>query len=192
VKERGEQNVFYETTVTPFGELGIVWRSKENGDSFIVHIFLPLENVRILSPIQRFFPTARRFCCETIKKIGSQIMNYLQGAPTDFSFGYLDMNYCYKFQKRVLIANRAIPRGKVCSYGDLASKVHVSAAARAVGTALAKNPFPLVIPCHRVVKSNGRVGGFGGGLKMKRALLELEGVKFDIHGKVCREYFQSG
>ena len=56
--------------------------------------------------------------------------------------------------------------------------------ARAVGGALARNPFPIIIPCHRAIKSNGELSGFRGGLKMKRALLELEGVEFSQDGRV--------
>jgi O-6-methylguanine DNA methyltransferase len=64
-------------------------------------------------------------------------------------------------------------------------------AARAVGTALARNPFPLIIPCHRVVRSDGMLGGFGGGLKMKKALLEMEGVAFDRSGRVQKAHLWS-
>jgi methylated-DNA-[protein]-cysteine S-methyltransferase len=65
----------------------------------------------------------------------------------------------------------------------------VPGAARAVGTALARNPFPIIIPCHRTVRSNGDLGGFGGGLKMKRELLELEGVQFSTTGRVLTDRF---
>jgi methylated-DNA-[protein]-cysteine S-methyltransferase len=64
-------------------------------------------------------------------------------------------------------------------------------AARAVGTALARNPFPVIIPCHRAIRGDGTLGGFGGGLKMKRALLEMEGVRFDRYGKVMDDCFTS-
>ncbi len=56
--------------------------------------------------------------------------------------------------------------------------------ARVVGNALARNPFPIIIPCHRAIKSNGALGGFQGGIKMKRALLELEGIEFSERGMV--------
>jgi len=59
----------------------------------------------------------------------------------------------------------------------------------AVGTALAKNPFPIVIPCHRAVRSDGTLGGYQGGLEMKRALLEMEGVYFDTFDRVLTEAF---
>ena len=74
------------------------------------------------------------------------------------------------------------------TYGGLAARMGVPGGARAVGNAMAGNPFPLVVPCHRVIRGDGSLGGFGGGLKMKRALLEMEGVRFDSRGRVLPEH----
>jgi methylated-DNA-[protein]-cysteine S-methyltransferase len=189
LKKRGEHLLFYETVCSSFGEIGIVWTNKEKSP-LIVRIFIPAEDNAMSVMLQRLFPNAERLWCDTIKNCSLQIQDYLKGTPIDFSLDCLDMSYCYKLQERVLLANRKIPRGKVRSYGDLAEELHVFLGARVVGTALAKNPFPLVIPCHRVVKGNRDLGGFDGGLKMKRALLEMEGIKFDASGKVCRDYLQ--
>ena len=82
-----------------------------------------------------------------------------------------------------------IPRGKVLSYGGLAKKIGAPKAARAVGTALARNPFPLVLPCHRVVRSTGRPGNFGGSPAMKVALLAGGGVRFNKKGIVEKYLF---
>ena len=71
---------------------------------------------------------------------------------------------------------RSIPHGATISYAELARRVGRPDAARAVGQAVGSNPIPLLIPCHRVVASDGTLGGFGGGLPMKRALLRQEGV----------------
>jgi methylated-DNA-[protein]-cysteine S-methyltransferase len=81
----------------------------------------------------------------------------------------------------------AIACGKVMSYGDLARKILAPGAQRAVGTALGRNPFPLIIPCHRVIRSDGSLGGFGGGLALKLELLQLEGVEFDEKGRVKKK-----
>ena len=82
-----------------------------------------------------------------------------------------------------------MPRGRVVTYGALAGKVNAPRAARAVGTAMARNPFPLVFPCHRVVRSLGDPGNFGGGAELKRRLLALEGVGFDERGRIDARYY---
>lgn len=85
---------------------------------------------------------------------------------------------CSIFQKKVLRAVYAIPRGKISTYKLIAKKIGKPKASRAVGAALAKNPFLLLIPCHRVIRSDGSLGGYRGGLRLKKYLLELEGVSF--------------
>ncbi|MCK5817504.1 MAG: methylated-DNA--[protein]-cysteine S-methyltransferase [Candidatus Marinimicrobia bacterium] len=78
------------------------------------------------------------------------------------------------FQKAVWMACASIPYGETRSYGDLAKMIGKPKAVRAVGTALSQNPIPLIIPCHRVLRSDGNLGGFAGGLVVKKALLDLE------------------
>ncbi len=78
------------------------------------------------------------------------------------------------FQKKVLTALQQIPYGETASYGEVAEKIGNPFASRAVGQANARNPIPIVIPCHRVVGSNGTLTGFGGGIEVKQALLDLE------------------
>jgi len=101
----------------------------------------------------------------------------------------LDWEVCPLFQQRVLRAEARIPRGRVSTYGRIAAHLSVPRAARAVGNALALNPFPLIIPCHRTVRSDGSLGGFQGGLAMKRRLLELEGIAFAFSGKALLSKF---
>jgi O-6-methylguanine DNA methyltransferase len=81
------------------------------------------------------------------------------------------------FQARVWRQIRKIPRGEVRSYGRIAKVLRKPSAARAVGQACGRNPIPLVIPCHRVVASDGSLGGFTAGLEVKRRLLSLEGAR---------------
>lgn len=88
------------------------------------------------------------------------------------------LELCGEFQRRVLLAEYGIPRGWVSTYGRIARHIGSPGAARAVGTALAENPFPIIIPCHRAVRADGTLGGYQGGKEMKRALLEMEGVEF--------------
>ncbi|WKX69746.1 methylated-DNA--[protein]-cysteine S-methyltransferase [Streptomyces sp. XD-27] len=89
----------------------------------------------------------------------------------------LDWSLSAGFNRRVLreLADH-VPYGAVVGYQDLADRVSEPGAARAVGTAMGSNPLPVVVPCHRVVESDGGIGGFGGGLETKRRLLALEGV----------------
>jgi len=90
----------------------------------------------------------------------------------------LDLRGCSPFERRVLGVVRRIPRGKTRTYAQVAEHAGHPGAARAVGRVMAKNPIPLLVPCHRVVRSDGGLGGYsGGGLKVKRRLLALEGAK---------------
>jgi methylated-DNA-[protein]-cysteine S-methyltransferase len=80
-----------------------------------------------------------------------------------------------KFEKKVYSAAKRIPAGRVSTYGEIAGAIH-SKACRAVGNALHRNPTPIIVPCHRVVKSDGSLGGFAGGPQKKIFLLKKEGV----------------
>lgn len=104
----------------------------------------------------------------------ARLQAYFRGQAVDFADQPLDMGQGTEFQRRVWAAARAVSRGKTRSYGALAREVGSPGAARAVGQAMARNPWPIVVPCHRVVGHDGRITGFGGGLEMKRRLLELE------------------
>jgi methylated-DNA-[protein]-cysteine S-methyltransferase len=81
------------------------------------------------------------------------------------------------FQQKVWQQLRLIPYGETISYGELACRIGNPSASRAVGAANTKNPIPIVIPCHRVIGSNGKLTGFGGGLPTKAQLLQLEGIQ---------------
>lgn len=100
---------------------------------------------------------------------------YLQGHPFPADLP-IDLTRIPPFAQRVLSACREIPYGKTRTYRELAAAIGSPGAARAVGGALARNPVPVVIPCHRVLGSDGRLTGFLGGLAWKRALLAHEGI----------------
>lgn len=105
-----------------------------------------------------------------------QLRAYFAGELTDFRLE-LDWSLSDGFHRRVLEALAArVPYGSVVSYQFLADRVGEPGAAQAVGRAMASNPLPIVVPCHRVIESDGGLGGFGGGLETKRSLLALEGV----------------
>jgi len=135
------------------------------------------------------YAVIRPLSCPTIEVLTEQIQSFLEGKAVDFQLDLIDLGGCSEFQRRVLLAEHKIPRGWVSTYGRIARSLGVSKAARAVGTALARNPFPIIIPCHRAIRSNGELGGFRGGLMMKRALLELEGVEVSATGKVLTSRF---
>jgi len=83
----------------------------------------------------------------------------------------------------------AIPRGAVSTYQRIARHVGRPNGARAVGNALANNPFPVIVPCHRAIRTDRSLGGYQGGFKMKRTLLEMEGIDFDDTGRVAAKGF---
>ncbi|MFC8242922.1 methylated-DNA--[protein]-cysteine S-methyltransferase [Streptomyces chartreusis] len=105
-----------------------------------------------------------------------QMEQYFAGTRRNFELP-LDWSLISGFNRQVLreLAT-GVPFGTVVGYGDLAGRVGQPGAAQAVGVAMGANPLPVVVPCHRVVESDGGIGGFGGGLETKRKLLALEGV----------------
>ncbi|MCX7681599.1 MAG: methylated-DNA--[protein]-cysteine S-methyltransferase [Anaerolineae bacterium] len=122
-----------------------------------------------------------------LAELGERIRRYLNGEETNFEPRHLELlalESCTHFQQHVLLATYAIPRGQVATYSGIAAQLGKPYAARAVGNALAYNPFPIIIPCHRVVRADGHLGGYGGGPEMKRTLLELEGVRVSPAGIV--------
>ncbi|WP_405688756.1 methylated-DNA--[protein]-cysteine S-methyltransferase [Streptomyces sp. NBC_00057] len=105
-----------------------------------------------------------------------QLAAYFAGSLREFSLD-LDWSLTSGFNRQVLRKLAAgVPYGAVVGYGGLAEHVGQPGAAQAVGAAMGSNPLPVVVPCHRVVESDGGLGGFGGGLETKRKLLALEGV----------------
>jgi len=106
--------------------------------------------------------------------LGRDVVRHLSGTLVDFRRYEVELDAFSPFERAVFAATRAIPRGEVRMYGQIAAAIGKPAAPRAVGNALGKNPACLVIPCHRVVGVDG-LGGFTSGLRWKRALLNLEG-----------------
>ncbi len=103
-----------------------------------------------------------------------QVQEFLEGKRHGFELEF--ELYGTVFQREVWSALRAIPYGATRTYGEIASSIGKPGAMRAVGAASGANPLPLVIPCHRVVAAGGKLGGFGGGLPLKRRLLAMEGA----------------
>jgi len=118
----------------------------------------------------------------TIATLIQAIYRYFQGEDTDVTYaeGLLDTLEATPFERSVLLEVISIPRGETASYGEVAERAGFPGAARAVGNVMRSNPFPIVIPCHRVIKADGSLGGYGGQEHLKARLLRLEGV--DIAG----------
>jgi len=109
--------------------------------------------------------------------------DYFAGRKVDFRPYRIDWEGCTPFRRRVLAAAAAIPYGEVRSYRWLAlAATGRPGCSRAVGGAMAANPLPLIIPCHRVIRSDGELGGFAGGPDLKARLLALEGVELPRQG----------
>lgn len=112
-------------------------------------------------------------CAELLREL---LARYFQGIPEDFARLVLDWDQGTEFQRQVWLGARQIPWGATASYGDLAARLGRSTgAARAIGHALGRNPFHLIVPCHRFLSNKGELVAFAGGLEWKRVLLQCEG-----------------
>jgi O-6-methylguanine DNA methyltransferase len=163
------ETVYLSTLKTRFGVLNLA--SSERG---LLYVAFPGRKGAMRSWLARFAPGAR------IKKdrranarVEKQLREYLEGRRRAFDLP-LDLRGT-PFQKKVWRALTRIPCGRTASYGAIARKVGNPGAARAVGGANNSNPAPIVVPCHRVIGSDGSLTGFGGGIGLKKKLLELEG-----------------
>ncbi|MEN6593252.1 MAG: MGMT family protein [Methanobacterium sp.] len=149
----------------------------------VVKISLPkTDKTKAIADITNYYPDFE--LRDEYKDIAKDISRIYKGKKVDFDLGMLELDVDKSnrdlpvkstFQKDVLLETYNIPYGEVETYKSLAEKL-ISRAYRAVGTVMAKNPFPLVVPCHRVVKSDLTIGQYGGGRKMKGELLKKEGV----------------
>jgi methylated-DNA-[protein]-cysteine S-methyltransferase len=173
----------YALLSSAFGTFAIVWQETDRGPR-VCRIFLPEEQASVENLVQTDFADSSRLSCPTITELGERIQSFLEGEAVDFELGVIALENCSEFQGRVLLAVHGILRGWVSTYGNIARSLQVPGGARAVGRALSLNPFPIIIPCHRIIKSNGELGGFRGGLRMKKILLELEGIEFSQTGNV--------
>ena len=169
-----------------FGTLLLLWRDTPEGPR-ITRVLLPRDGnatEEMLCVLREGGPARSR---PETKAWAGRITRFLEGEDVTFPLDVLALETCSEFQQRVLRAEHAIPRGFVSAYGRIATHLGVPGAARAVGSALAGNPFPILVPCHRAIRSNMELGGYQGGINMKRALLELEGLEVSPEGKVITD-----
>ena len=177
------ESLSYTLLPSAFRTFCLIWQETEKGPT-VHRVLFPHEQTLVENMRRMALAGANSLSCPAIKELGQRIQSFLEGEAVEFELGILALEGCSEFQKRVLLAEYKIPRGWISTYGRIARYLGIPGGARAVGGALARNPFPIVVPCHRAIRANGELGGFRGGLEMKRALLELEGVEFSQTGKV--------
>jgi methylated-DNA-[protein]-cysteine S-methyltransferase len=167
---------------TPFGTVALAWYGSDR--PVISDVLISSETRSARQRAMELYPEAGWASCAEVDQTARHIAAYLAGDPVEFALDLLDLDQCGPFHRRVLLATHGISRGFVASYGGVAAHLGCPGGARAVGNAMATNPFPLIIPCHRVVRSDFTLGSYGGGVEMKRALLEQEGVVPDGRGRI--------
>ena len=159
---------------TAIGRCGLAW-----GQGGIVGVQLPEPAGADRARLLRRFPDAvEGEPPPELREVVERLQSHLAGGAPDLGSIALDMECVAEFARRVYELTRAIPRGEPRTYGEIAAALGDPGAARAVGQALGRNPFPIVVPCHRVLAAGGGTGGFSayGGVATKRRLLEIEGA----------------
>jgi methylated-DNA-[protein]-cysteine S-methyltransferase len=162
--------IFFDTAI---GRCALAW-----GARGIVSIQLPERSDRAaLARMRRRVPEGREATPPPdVRLVLDRIVALLRGEPVDLTDVVLDMEGVAPFERRVYEVARAIPPGSTLSYGEIASRLGDRSAARDVGQALGRNPFAIVVPCHRVVAAGGKLGGFSarGGVATKLRMLAIE------------------
>jgi methylated-DNA-[protein]-cysteine S-methyltransferase len=163
----------WATFDTPIGVCGIAW-----GPRGVRGVQLPEgSQAATRSRIARRFPdSVERKPPPSVTRAIEEILSLLKGGKAPLRRVSLDTAAVPPFRRRVYDLARSIPPGRTLTYGELAVRIGSPGSARAVGQALGRNPFPLIVPCHRVLAAGGRLGGFSaaGGVDAKRRLLAIE------------------
>lgn len=162
---------YYYICPTAFGYGAILFQK----EPFLVkRIFLPHPRKNALKRrIQSTGPATAAHTPEVLN-ICRDIQAYFEGAPISPPWKLLDLSRLTPLQRSVLEAVATVPHGAVQTYGHIARQIDRPGASRFVGTTLARNPFPVVIPCHRIVGADGSIGEFSGGTDLKERMLALE------------------
>ena len=163
--------VYYSAVPTPIGRIFVA--ASAGG---LVRVSFPRSEASFVGELRRCLGTEPIRSRARTEHIVHQLRAYFAGERRRFDVR-LDLSGTSPFQRRVLMAAASVPAGEVVSYGEIARRIGQPHGSRAVGQALGRNPIPIVIPCHRVIAAGGRIGGYGGGLAIKRKLLRLEGAE---------------
>lgn len=157
------------------GRCGIAW-----GDAGIVGVQLPeAREIETRKRLFQLYPDAREMRPTLNVELAIEgIVALLRGKPSDFSNVTLDMSGIHAFNQRVYQITRAIPRGETLTYGEIAARLGASGAVRSVAQAIARNPFVIIVPCHRVLEAGGYADTISphGGIISRRRLLSIEGA----------------
>lgn len=160
---------------TAIGWAGLVW-----GDQGLVGVHLPEPSPEAArqAVLRRFADAAEGPVPDALAKAADDIRALLRGEHPDLRDAPLDLSRTPDFHARVYAIARAIPPGETLTYGEIAATLGDKLLAREVGQALGKNPWPIVVPCHRVTAAGGKLGGFSarGGVNTKLKLLAIEGA----------------
>jgi methylated-DNA-[protein]-cysteine S-methyltransferase len=169
-EDDGLVEVAYTSMDSPFGPVTLA--ATETG---LVRINLPAyDRDDFLARLSREISPAILESPARLDDARRQLDAYFEGRLQSFTVP-LDWRLIHGFQEKVLRATYAVPYGHTLTYGEVAAEAGNPRAHRAAGTALGRNPIPLIVPCHRITRSGGIPGNYGGGPEMKRALLKLEG-----------------
>lgn len=165
--------IYYTQIKTQIGNLGLV----RDDDSFL-RVYLPNEEIS-KQILQKKHPNDDIVENKSgFEDVINQLGEYFDGKRKYFKIK--TKIKLSPFYKKALAEVAKVPYGKTASYSQIAHRLNNPKAARAVGSANARNPFPIIIPCHRIIANNGKLGGYAGGLKMKKYLLEFEKENFNI------------
>jgi len=160
---------------TPVGACALVW-----GERGLAGVLPPeASETATRASAQRRYPGAQEAPATTeVQRVIERIRGLLAGGRDDLEDIALDLSAIPPFNRRVYAVARAIHPGSTRSYGEIAAQLGEPHAARAVGQALGANPFPIMVPCHRVLAAGAKAGGFSapGGTRTKLRLLEIEGA----------------
>ena len=188
---------YYAIVSTPGGDCGLLWQGGLEAKPQLLRVYPACGNPKLLlKTLRNEYPTAQLFAGELppwIQRAREFLAAYYAGDKSNSTQAEPDWHWLKQFlfwrgqtvfSRRVLTATFQIKRGTTISYGDLARKINHPGAARAVGGALARNPWPVLIPCHRVIGSDGAMTGFSGYGKIaaKKRMLALEQRALFIKG----------
>jgi methylated-DNA-[protein]-cysteine S-methyltransferase len=173
-EEEGLLDVAYTEFDSPVGRLLLAATPRG-----LVRITFPVEEPeRVLEQLAESVSPRILESPAKLDEVRRELDRYFDGKLQDFDVP-LDWQLTRGFYRKVLRATARIPYGKTRSYSEMAKRAGSPRAVRATGTALGSNPLPIIVPCHRVLRSGGALGGYGGGLEVKQTLLELEGALAD-------------